>query len=110
MSFNFRSTPSIMRSAVVYMIGQMEAMGLECSTADIAAFCKCTKMTARKHLNAMEKHGTIRRVQNVYRKNAKRDTWMLSQRSGQALAIFAAYKANYDMVMASKMEMLSIPF
>lgn len=102
MSINFRSNPGIMRSAIVYMVGQMEHMNLPVTTADVAAFCDCSKITARKHLKVLVQVGRLQRVSATYKKVATKDTWSLSAKARNELEVWAAFKHSYDVLMAQK--------
>lgn len=104
MVISFRSTPETMRLALVFMIGQMEVMGLTVTTADVAAFCDCTKITARKHLRILEKQRRILASKVQHRPKVMKDVWLLSDRSRQERDLFAAYENAYRLLMAQKVE------
>jgi len=84
MAITYRSSPHIIQSALMHMVGQMEDMKIDCSTADIAHWLGVTKPTAKKYLKALYEGGYIESEMLPYRPNFPMFIWTLSN-SGRKL-------------------------
>lgn len=95
----FRTAPHVMKSAVLYAIGQMEMLNQTVDVATIARFAGVTKPTARKYLGQMEIEGKIDYTPLRYRPHVKKDVWTISQYGRDLLEAYPSNYANYCMVL-----------
>lgn len=95
----FRTAPHIMKSAVLYAIGQMDTLNQTVDVAAIARFAHVSKPTARKYLGQMEFEGKLDYAPIPYRPHIRKDAWKLSHYGKDLLEAHPSNYANYCMVL-----------
>lgn len=108
MKFTTRKHKSIMRSALIYMIGQSHQMNIQPDTAHVAAWLGVTKPTALRFLKQMKADGILHQEIVPYRtfKNGtccNKHYWSLSI-LGRVMLQSQETRGNYDMVARSRIE------
>lgn len=108
MQFTTRKHKSIMRSALIYMIGQSHQMNIQVDTAHVAAWLGVTKPTALKFVKQMKSDGILHQEIVPYRKFMNgtcctKHYWSLTER-GREMLKWQGTRANYEMVARSRIE------
>lgn len=98
-TINFRSGKHIMVAAILYVVGQLDAIGFDVSVSEIALFADVSKPTARKYLFEMCDAGNLLYEPQKYRPGIWRDTFKLSEKGKQLLVSNDSYRTNYYLVL-----------